>query len=451
MLPAAADKGLELVYDWDLSLPAGYLGDSTRVRQVVINLLSNAVKFTEQGEIRLSVAAAGGAPPRDGERLLEISVTDSGIGIPPKRLPGIFDAFTQADASTTRRFGGTGLGLSICRELVRLMGGEIWAESSPGEGSTFHFSLSLPVTDADPESTFARLRGRRLLALGDSATSRQLLNGLRQQLGVASVKYENASALQDDLLDAVDQNEVVDALLLDTSDSGAEILDLARRLRAQHVSLPPMIRLSPLGNEDSDGELFDLTFVRPVRPRLLADALLQCVGERGGPRSDHAGDLHRIGCDSTRSAALEQPPVRQMPARRFDLRVLVAEDNPVNQRVAQGLLSKLGIDADLAENGREAVRKITSQSFDVVLMDVQMPDVDGLEATRLIRDTDLPQPHIIAMTANAMKEDRERCLEVGMDDFLAKPIRLRRPGGRARPGSSALRPIRPAVRLPGTG
>jgi CheY-like chemotaxis protein len=378
------------------------------------------VKFTERGEIRLSVTAAGIAPPGRGERLLEISVTDSGIGIPPKRLSGIFDAFTQADASTTRRFGGTGLGLSICRELVRLMGGEIWAESSPGEGSTFHFTLCLPVTDADTESTFARLRGRRLLALGDSATSRQLLNGLRHQLGVASVKCESASALQGDLLDAVDQNEAVDALLLDTSDRGAEILGLARRLRAQHVSVPPMIRLSPLGNEDSDGELFDLTFARPVRPRLLANALLQCVGERGGPRSD----LHSIGRDSTRSATLEQPPVRQMPARRFDLRVLVAEDNPVNQRVAQGLLSKLGIEADLAENGREAVQKIAAQYFDVVLMDVQMPEVDGLEATRLIRDTDLPQPHIIAMTANAMKEDRERCLEVGMDDFLAKPIRL---------------------------
>ncbi len=394
VLPACADKGLELVYDWDLSLATGYLGDSTRVRQMVINLLSNAVKFTEQGEIRLRVRAADGKSPRPGHRLLEISVKDSGIGIPPRRLSGIFDAFTQADASTTRRFGGTGLGLSICGELVRLMGGEIWAQSAPGEGSSFCFSLNL-------------------------------LGALAHQLGVDSLSCESESALLVALLVALRA-----ALLLDASGPNPGILDLAGRLRAQFPSLPPIIGLLPLDSESSHRELFDLSFARPVRPRQLADALLRSIRARVGLQSGAEAPDERVARlssterDPAADAAFGQQPVGQALERHFDLRVLVAEDNPVNQQVAQRLLSKLGIEAELAENGREAVQKITSQRFDVVLMDVQMPEVDGLEATRLIRDADLPQPHIIAMTANVMSEYRERCLEVGMDDFIAKSVRL---------------------------
>jgi len=209
------------------------------VRQVVINLLSNAVKFTERGEIRLRVRAANGKSPRHGQRQLEICVRDSGIGIPTQRLSGIFDAFTQADASTTRRFGGTGLGLSICRELVRLMGGEIWAHSAPGEGSSFYFSLNLPIAtdDASDAAALAGLRGHRLLALGDSATSRQLLDALAHQPDVDSVRCESESALlvalQVALQEDVAEGQAVDALLLDMSGPNSGILDLARRLSAQ--------------------------------------------------------------------------------------------------------------------------------------------------------------------------------------------------------------------------
>ncbi|MEZ5558688.1 MAG: response regulator [Pseudomonadales bacterium] len=407
VLPGADEKGIELVYDWDLDLPVSYIGDSARVRQVVINLLANALKFTERGEIRLSVRASAGPGLQlaDHRLVLAFAVSDTGIGIPAKRLSSIFDAFTQADASTTRRFGGTGLGLSISRELVQLMGGRIWAESAPGEGSTFHFTLPLKPLVAVTDADYAALSGRRVLAVDDNATNRQVLEGMLQRLGMSAEICTTPRAL----LERYRTGAQYDVLILDMHMPDMDGAMLARTLRAELVAPPPLLLLSSLGDLEGSERLFDMSFTKPVRPRQLADGLVH---------------LFQGAARSTTAAEPATPAVDTGERQRFDLKVLVAEDNPVNQQVAVGLLSKLGVAAEVAENGREAVRMLSESTYDVVFMDVQMPEIDGLEATRLIRDAELPQPYIIAMTANAMVQDRERCLDVGMNDFIPKPIRL---------------------------
>ncbi len=396
VLPDAAGKGLEMLFDWDLDLPERYFGDSTRMRQILINLLGNAVKFTESGEIRLQVT-----PVEEGEvdtQQIMISVIDTGIGIPAGQLDSIFDAFTQADSSTTRNFGGTGLGLNICRELVHLMGGKIWAESTPGKGTAFRFTLCLPP--ASGVISHQHAQGKRILAVDDNKTNREVLQRTLENLGVACEVFAEPRAM----LERFRKDSDFDVLIMDMHMPGMDGKQLAVCLREEFADLPPLFLLSSLGDVDVDG-LFDVTFTKPVRPRQLADALEQQFSQT----PDSIPNQQQAKC--------ERPT--------FSYQVLVAEDNPVNQKVACALLKKLGILADVATNGREVVEKLQRQSYDIVFMDVQMPEVDGLEATLLIRRSEtLTQPHIIAMTANVMPEDRDRCTNVGMDDFVAKPIRL---------------------------
>ena len=396
VLPDAAGKGLEMLFDWDLDLPERYFGDSTRMRQILINLLGNAVKFTESGEIRLQVT-----PVEEGEvdtQQIMISVIDTGIGIPAGQLDSIFDAFTQADSSTTRNFGGTGLGLNICRELVHLMGGKIWAESTPGKGTAFRFTLCLPP--ASGVISHQHAQGKRILAVDDNKTNREVLQRTLENLGVACEVFAEPRAM----LERFRKDSDFDVLIMDMHMPGMDGKQLAVCLREEFADLPPLFLLSSLGDVDVDG-LFDVTFTKPVRPRQLADALEQQFSQ------------------TPDSIPNQQQAKRERPT--FPYQVLVAEDNPVNQKVACALLKKLGILADVATNGREVVEKLQRQSYDIVFMDVQMPEVDGLEATLLIRRSEtLTQPHIIAMTANVMPEDRDRCTNVGMDDFVAKPIRL---------------------------
>ena len=396
VLPDAAGKGLEMLFDWDLDLPERYFGDSTRMRQILINLLGNAVKFTESGEIRLQVT-----PVEEGEvdtQQIMISVIDTGIGIPAGQLDSIFDAFTQADSSTTRNFGGTGLGLNICRELVHLMGGKIWAESTPGKGTAFRFTLCLPP--ASGVISHQHAQGKRILAVDDNKTNREVLQRTLENLGVACEVFAEPRAM----LERFRKDSDFDVLIMDMHMPGMDGKQLAVCLREEFTDLPPLFLLSSLGDVDVDG-LFDVTFTKPVRPRQLADALEQQFSQ------------------TPDSIPNQQQAKRERPT--FPYQVLVAEDNPVNQKVACALLKKLGILADVVANGREVVEKLQRQSYDIVFMDVQMPEVDGLEATLLIRRSEtLTQPHIIAMTANVMPEDRDRCTNVGMDDFVAKPIRL---------------------------
>jgi len=396
VLPDAAGKGLEMLFDWDLDLPERYFGDSTRMRQILINLLGNAVKFTESGEIRLQVT-----PVEEGEvdtQQIMISVIDTGIGIPAGQLDSIFDAFTQADSSTTRNFGGTGLGLNICRELVHLMGGKIWAESTPGRGTAFRFTLCL--LPASGVISHQHAQGKRILAVDDNKTNREVLQRTLENLGVACEVFAEPRAM----LERFRKDSDFDVLIMDMHMPGMDGKQLAVCLREEFADLPPLFLLSSLGDVDVDG-LFDVTFTKPVRPRQLADALEQQFSQ------------------TPDSIPNQQQAKRERPT--FSYQVLVAEDNPVNQKVACALLKKLGILADVATNGLEVVEKLQRRSYDIVFMDVQMPEVDGLEATLLIRRSEtLTQPHIIAMTANVMPEDRDRCTNVGMDDFVAKPIRL---------------------------
>ncbi|MDH3643336.1 MAG: response regulator [Gammaproteobacteria bacterium] len=396
VLPGAEQKRLEVVFDWDPKLPLRYIGDSNRIRQIVLNLLSNAVKFTRTGEVCLVVGAMENAGGDVDTQWLQMSVVDTGVGIASEALENVFDAFIQADSSTTRNFGGTGLGLNISKELVELMGGEISVQSAPDSGSAFHVRLPLKKAGSDSRATYRVLKGKNVLAVDDNTTNRRVLKNYLDSLGMHATIEADPEAF----LERFRSDANYDLLILDMHMPDMDGREVAEALHSQFEQLPPLLLLSSLGDSET-GELFDSAVSKPVRMGQLAEAMSQLWLE-DQPSDD----------DTTLEARAS-----------YSYRVLVAEDNLVNQKVAQGLLRSLGMKAEIAGNGREAVTMINDRHYDVVFMDVQMPDIDGLEATRIIRDADGPQPHIIAMTANVMEDDRRICLDAGMDDFIAKPIR----------------------------
>ncbi len=412
----AATKGIDLAYIVEPSLPSAYVGDAARVRQVLINLLSNAVKFTEEGEVVVSVArdetvAAG----RDATRIpLRITVRDTGIGIPPERFDRLFRSFSQVDASTTRRYGGTGLGLAISRRLAELMGGSVSAESEgvPGRGAAFHFTLCLEEAPESVETYVShgqvRLQGRRVLIVDDNATNRLVL--ARQTEAWGMEPYEFASA--EEALEALRGDCHFDLGILDMQMPDMDGVGLAREIRRlPSAHALPLVLLSSLGageRERADG-LFAAVLTRPIKASPLQNALIAALSG------------HEVVV-SAESAPLFDPET----AARHPLRILLVEDHPVNQRVMVAMLRRLGYTADVAGSGVEALDAVHRQTYDVLLMDVQMPEMDGLECTRLIRAT-FPrerQPRIVAMTAHAMATDREECLRAGMDDYVPKPVRV---------------------------
>ena len=392
----AGAKGLDLAGQLADDVPPVVVGDVTRLRQVLVNLLSNAVKFTEQGEVVLSVHL-------DEDGALLFTVRDTGIGIPPERRDRLFRSFSQVDTSTTRVYGGTGLGLVISQRIAEAMGGGIRVESEPGRGSTFTVRAPLPRGEQTVDALSAppaQLPGRTALVVDDNATNRQIL---RRQLSAWGMRVEDhpdgAAALA-----AVDAGGTYDVVLLDMHMPGMDGVELARGLRERPTTRElPLLLLTSLGGRPPDGAALGLLHLtKPVKAGQLRTVVAQALGA---------------------SAAPAGPPSAAAPERR--LRVLLAEDNVVNQRVAVLMLDRLGCRADVVANGLEAVQALSSTPYDVVLMDVQMPELDGLGATERIR-AELPaeqQPHIIAMTASALVEDRERCLHAGMDDFLSKPVR----------------------------
>ncbi|MEM1416613.1 MAG: ATP-binding protein, partial [Myxococcota bacterium] len=366
---AARRKGVGLQYVMGPGVPERVEGDITRLRQVLVNLLGNAVKFTGEGHVVLRVLA-GDAPDQ-----LHFRVEDTGIGIPKERRARLFKAFSQVDASITRRFGGTGLGLAICRQLVERMGGAIDVESEDGKGSTFFFDATLPARPASPDLLFR--------------DAQRAFGG--QRVGVA-LGWEPSDAFAAELLRRVGAEVVRDPaapvdvafVAAESGWGGVAARVLPVRLSAAAASSPTELEL-PLRR---------FTFFRHVLPRLG----------------------HELSAEG--SGAAHQ-------AAECSLRVLLAEDNAVNQKVATKLLQRLGITPDVASNGAEAVELVHQARYDLILMDMQMPVMDGLQATRTIRESGLdPQPRILALTANAMPEDRKRCLDAGMDGFLAKPLRL---------------------------
>lgn len=430
----AHEKNLELVSEVMPDVPCHVFGDPSRIRQVLVNLLGNAIKFTEQGEISMRTELIRLV---DGEASLHFSVSDTGVGIASDKQGLIFDAFSQEDTSTTRRFGGTGLGLSISRRLVALMGGEIWLESRLGQGSTFHFSLKLGL-DTQPLQPITRqvnLRGRQILVVDDNATNRRVLSSLLAAWDV-KVQLAESGAVALEIMRRDKPN--FDCIILDAQMPEMDGYELAQQLRIEHPRLPPMLMLSS-GAMRGDGQRcqavgIDAYFSKPIASEDLLVA------------------LRRIFDTDERPATTPHPLLNRHVLRELQhsLNILLVEDHPVNQKLALGLLEKWGHRATLANNGQEALVIFSEAAFDLILMDIQMPVMGGLEATLRMREMELaerrPRTPIIAMTASAMQGDREACLAAGMDEYLSKPIKAREllekllGFGAQTPVSDALRP-----------
>ncbi|QXD16366.1 response regulator [Rhodocaloribacter litoris] len=410
----ACHKGLELVLHVDPDVPGTINGDDTRLRQILVNLLSNAVKFTDAGEVVVTVGLWKGEeePPEAPGRLFHVAVRDTGIGIPADRMDRLFKAFSQVDASTTRKYGGTGLGLAICKRLCARMGGRIWGESEEGRGSTFHFTFRAEPVEATDEQRGAAgdtlFQGRRVLLVEDHTAARESLAAVLRTWGLVVHPAASGKAA----LKAISAEPAFDALVLDLNlpDLDAHAFLRVVRVHPKGHRLP-LVLLNDICRRVDVREVEQAYSIsKPVRRSDLHDALAMAF-DAAGPTRRRAG----------RRAEFDPEMGRRLP-----LRILLAEDNVVNQRVTLRLLERLGYRADVAANGQEVLEAVRKVDYDVVLMDVQMPEMNGLEATRQLRAmkgarTDL---RIVALTANAMEEDRKKCLDAGMDDFLTKPVQL---------------------------
>ena len=417
--PRAWEKGIELGCLIDEDTPAGILGDRARLRQVLLNLLSNAVKFTEAGEVFVLVRAQ---PSRSGAQRLELSVRDTGIGIAPDRMNRLFESFSQVDTSTTRRFGGTGLGLAISKRLVELMGGSISVHSEQGVGSTFEIVLGVEAAAVTSpiavHDGLPRLSGKRILIVDDNRTNREIVTRHARAWKMEPV----AAELPSEALALIDAGQRFDVAVLDMVMPEMDGLALAAEIRTrrgeQELPLLLLSSLGPVQRAQATGPL-SAQLAKPFRASQLYNTLLRLL-------------------DADEPASPAGEPVAETGQATSSLRILLAEDNAMNQKVALRLLQRLGHGADIASNGLEAVAALERRRYDVVLMDVQMPELDGLDASRRIceRWPAERRPRIVAMTANALPEDREACFAAGMDDYVAKPIRgdeLAAALGRVRP------------------
>jgi PAS domain S-box-containing protein len=408
LTPRALEKSLNLAYLIEDGTPEALIGDSARVRQILVNLLSNAVKFTHQGEVFVTVDSE--RIDETGERI-HFAVRDTGIGIAAEQLPRLFQSFTQIDASTTRKYGGTGLGLAICRRLAELMGGEVSAESEPGHGSVFHARVRVTRAAAEAPAEFLQrdapaLHGKRILIVDDNQSNRRILTQLALRWGMRPSTLPSAL----EALDRVRHGEAYDVAVLDMSMPDVDGLELAAEIRRRRgADELPIVMLTSLGQRQIDPNSgLTACLSKPIKASLLFSTLVSVTG----------------GAPPAAMAAPAPPPARAAAPR--PLRVLVAEDHSTNQRVMLRLLQHLGYAPDLAADGRQAVDAVRRQPYDVVLMDIQMPELDGVQAAREIvqqRGAD-GLPRIIAMTANALPGDRETYLDAGMDGYLAKPIEL---------------------------
>jgi len=410
----AEEKGLEFLFHVDPGVPYHLRGDPLRLGQVLMNLSNNAVKFTSQGQIVIEVRLE---EQHDDGVTLGFSVRDSGVGVPAEQLDRLFDAFSQADDTITRKFGGTGLGLAICKQLVEMMQGAIRVESVPGRGSNFHFTarFGLDVAEASPPRLPpAEFRGLRALVVDDNEMARTVLTAMLESLGIRAESAEDGPKGLARLEEAARQDTPFDIVLLDWIMPGIDGIETARRIKKQTVlaKTPTMLMVTAHGREEARIEAeqtgLDAFLLKPVYASVLYDTLLQTLGFEtiAGPRSRQpAGDtLSELG--EIRGA-----------------RVLLVEDNAINREVAVAFLEEAGMQVEIAEDGRQGLAAATGGSFDLVLMDIHMPEMDGLEATRRIRRIkELAGLPIVAMTANAMAGDREKSLAAGMNDHINKPV-----------------------------
>jgi signal transduction histidine kinase/DNA-binding response OmpR family regulator/HPt (histidine-containing phosphotransfer) domain-containing protein len=426
-------KELELVYLIDPQTPLGIKSDLTRLRQILLNLLSNAIKFTENGEVFVSVSAtpletdqipADAAQTRDGTGLpwylLHFAVRDTGIGIDPEGMARLFRSFTQVDASTTRKYGGSGLGLVISKRLAELMGGAMWAESQPNVGSTFYFTIAAQAAPLKlkpyQQPPLHLLTNKQVLIVDDNATNRRILFLQTQSWGMVPQVCESGEAA---LALIRTCPTPFDVALLDMQMPEIDGLELAKQIKAIPSSAAlPLIMLTSLGQREVSKDFEFAAFLnKPVKASQLYNAIVAVFAEL-----DQAKVVNTNTKASNNNSAFDSSL-----AHRYPMHILLAEDNSVNQKLALKMLERLGYRADVAANGREVLEALRRQHYDLVLMDVQMPEMDGLQASRLINQewSVTERPRIAAMTANAMAGDREMCIEAGMDDYLSKPIQVR--------------------------
>ncbi len=414
--PKIAGKNIEMLCRIDERLPANVMGDPGRFRQVLLNLLGNSVKFTEHGELELSIEVE---EETENTIILHSKIRDTGIGIDPSKVDTIFEAFKQADGSTTRKYGGTGLGLSICRKIAQLMNGQVWAESIPGQGSIFHFTAAMQKSARVKPRTAAisTLKGTRILLVDDNKTNIEILLNIFRQHNIQIVALMDETQTLPTLIAADQNNTPFDAAILDLQLPVISGFDLAKQIRGaetQSHNIPLLAYTSStekIASRCRDAG-FNAFLTKPTRRAMLLKTLAKILSSP----------------DDNSIPKEEKELVTQYSIRediKHSSRILLAEDNLVNQKLATMMLSKAGYTVQVAANGRLAVESYTQNpdQYDLILMDIQMPEMDGLEATRQIRQkgfTDIP---IVAMTANAMKGDREKCLEAGMNDYISKPIK----------------------------
>lgn len=411
----AVEKDIDIAYIFEGDIPPAIIGDITRLRQVITNLLSNAVKFTEAGEVVLTVSSQRYSNGDAKEKaLLTFAVRDTGIGLTPDGMSRLFQSFSQADSSTTRKYGGTGLGLAISKRLTEMMGGTMHAISDgPGCGSTFIFTLKAEVTDQLPAKKQIyigiqpALQGKRVLIVDDNATNRYILNMQTSKWGM--IPHDTGSPLT--ALQWIENGVTFDIAILDMHMPEMDGLELAKRLRTKPAGFP-LVLFSSLGRREAGDTagIFSAYLSKPIKQSQLFDTL--------------AGFFVQSNADEEKMTTGRFKPDPQMAARH-PLSILLAEDNAVNQKLALRLLEQMGYHADVAVNGRETIQAVERQHYDVILMDVQMPEMDGLEATReIVARWQKNRPYIIGLTANAMQGDREMCLKAGMNHYIPKPIRV---------------------------
>lgn len=404
----AAESGIDLIYYVEPDLPYQLNGDSMRLRQVLINLLGNAIKFTHRGEILVSVNKIRDL--RNNRIEIGFEVKDTGIGIPEEKLPQLFEAFSQVDSSTTRKYGGSGLGLAICKRLVAMMGGRITVKSKQGKGASFGFSINCLVAENQKQNNTVpgreTLIGKKVLIIDDNLTNLRIL-----QLQLQQRRMEVISATEGpEALYLLETNEGIELVITDMQMPGMDGVEFTTLLKQRRPHLP-VILLSSVGDESRKKHpgLFVAVLNKPVKPAHLEKVILNQFYNEAETGQEKQQSHQKLNKDF----ALSKP-----------LDILVAEDNTINQKMILKVLEKLGYNAVIANNGIEAIQMLDEQFYDLILMDVQMPEMDGLECTRYIRENQERQPVIIAMTANAMVEDKEECLKAGMNNYIAKPVKI---------------------------
>ena len=444
----AAQTGLDLVYQIETNVPSQIVGDSLRLKQIMLNLVGNAIKFTSVGEIFINVRLE--KMLENGEMHLAFAIRDSGIGIPADKLDTLFKAFSQVDSSTTRKYGGTGLGLVICAKLAELMGGVITVESVPNLGSTFTFTIKTKAS-AQPARNYVNqnlvlMQRKRVLVVDDNFTNLNILKTQLEQWRMIPVLAESGKKA----IEILAQNERFDFILSDMQMPEMDGVELAHRIKQMHPELPILL-LTSAGNESCKANpgLFAAVIIKPIKQQVLCKYILQqlrnqkptdemyiaqpavCIGEIK-PATSVVNEASRTTSAvkntqlviQTQAIQTTMPETQNKAVEKDMFKILLTEDNVTNQFVAIKILNKLGYRADIANNGLEAVKMAAAKHYDIIFMDVRMPDMDGLEATRKIRKQLSIQPVIIAMTANAIQGDKEECLDAGMDDYISKPIKV---------------------------